>query len=440
MNPWQLYYDDKVDFFTMLSICFVSGMYPNPQELIKGSIKYYADFIYERSKNYERRKNVSDNTPLKAFISLIRAFMKALNETATDEEILRLCKDNKYVVIENESVYPVKVYNYRRMCMEKIFFKNKSSAIYKSIEDALSENSIIVITGDAGTGKSTLALQVVEELKAKGYKATLTAMTGKAACRFTNNTQAQTLHKWLGYKNGEYTSWDATYCLVIDESSMLTWELFGEVLRREPEKVILCGDPKQLPPVFGENTFKSLLQILPKVNLSKIYRGRMLVKTIKCSTPIQAYNTIINMCKKLIQENKQFQVFSSRYDGTFGITNLNKQLKTNVYQNLSERVIVKRNYYNQNTLIVPNGQTGIIVSKNQKDVIFKPDGSDNTIQIPYSYLTDAYAISVHKAQGSEWDYAIYVKHPGDSQEIVKVATTRARIETYVIDLLFSSLS
>lgn len=439
-NPWQLYFDDKIDFFTMLSISFASGMYPKPQNLIKGAIKHYANFIYERSKSYEGRRNVSDNTPLKAFISLIRSFMKALNEPATDQEILEICKNNEYVVIENENVYPTKVYDYKKICIDKISSKNKSSAVYESIEDALSENSIIALTGDAGTGKSTLATQAAKELQAKGYKTTLTAMTGKATCRFTNDIQAQTLHKWLGYKNGEYTNWDATYCLVIDESSMLTWELFGEVLRREPEKIILCGDPKQLPPVFGENTFKSLLQILPKVSLSKVYRGKMHVNVIKTLTPTQVYDAIVNVCRKLLQENKQFQVLSSRYNGSFGIINLNKQLKTTVYHNHDERVIVKKNYYEQNTLIAPNGQTGVVLSRNQKDVIFKPDGSNSTVLIPQSYLTDAYAISVHKAQGSEWDYVVYVKHPGDTQEIVKVATTRARVKTFVIDLLFSSLS
>ncbi|MGB9810821.1 MAG: AAA family ATPase, partial [Dictyoglomus turgidum] len=219
--------------------------------------------------------------------------------------------------------------------------------------------------------------------------------------------------------------------LIIDEASMLTWRLLSEVFKTNPRWIILCGDPEQLPPVQGENTFKSLLEVLPKVSLNTIYRGSFQTKLIKLKSVDEVINKVVELARNLARAKKQFQVITSRYDTPCGVNVLNRVLKD--VKEIEPKVIVNKNYYDrEGNLLASNGQTGTLIRKDSSMAEVRIDG--HSISIPLKYLSPAYAISVHKSQGSEWDYVIYVKHPIDSEQLQRTATTRAKVLTYVLSL------
>lgn len=121
-----------------------------------------------------------------------------------------------------------------------------------------------VITGGAGTGKTTLITALARRLG----EVELLAPTGKAAARLREVTGigARTVHSWL--------SWDGTtvrrrekahFPLVIDEASMLDSQLLAEVLRFSPAKLVLVGDGAQLPPVGAGQPFHDLLALKPEI-------------------------------------------------------------------------------------------------------------------------------------------------------------------------------
>ena len=147
---------------------------------------------------------------------------------------------------------------------------------------AILEGKSIFLTGSGGTGKSYLLSSVYDTFKREGKRGiSLTALTGCAALLL--HPTARTLHSWAGIGLGQFSAetliektkrnrravmrWKMTDCLVIDEVSMMTPELFekldavGRAIRKRPEpfgglQLVLVGDFFQLPPVMrGETMF-----------------------------------------------------------------------------------------------------------------------------------------------------------------------------------------
>ena len=112
-----------------------------------------------------------------------------------------------------------------------------------------------------------------------------------------------------------------------------------------------------------------------------------------------------------------------------------------VFQDIKahDKVIVTENVYVDGELIASNGQMGYVVSKDMGFIgLLLPSDGDGTVLIEPKDIKLAYALTVHKFQGSESDYVIFVIPPGTDREfltdeMVFVGTTRGRKMTYVID-------
>ena len=125
-----------------------------------------------------------------------------------------------------------------------------------------------LITGAAGTGKTTIVEEIMKRL---GPGTALLAPTGKAAARLKEVTgyYAETIHRWLGWDGFGTTRTEANNNVVIDESSMIDSWLLAKVLRMRtpPKRLILVGDASQLPPVGKGQPFHQLL-LVPRDRVS----------------------------------------------------------------------------------------------------------------------------------------------------------------------------
>ena len=140
-------------------------------------------------------------------------------------------------------------------------------------------NRLSIILGGAGSGKSTLIKAIVNRYAAPFY--VVCAPTGKAARNITERTgiEARTVHSACGLMPDEDflppVQWVLTNLVIVDEASMLTLELFTHLLARAPEncRIVLIGDPDQLPAVGAGNVIPDLLKLnVPSVVLTRNHR------------------------------------------------------------------------------------------------------------------------------------------------------------------------
>lgn len=138
----------------------------------------------------------------------------------------------------------------------------------------------VCICGGAGTGKTTLVRVLVNELEAAGQRYILLAPTGKAALRLSAATQRQamTIHRLL-YARDTDAILARIQVALIDESSMVDLELAGQLavkLNRFGIRVVLIGDPNQLPPVGPGRPFEDIItsRSVPTIELKTIYRQK----------------------------------------------------------------------------------------------------------------------------------------------------------------------
>jgi len=147
----------------------------------------------------------------------------------------------------------------------------------RAIERACSA-PVSIITGGAGTGKTTIIKAITERLEASGKDVALAAFAGKAAARVREACRhpASTIHRMLGYNGKVYRCEDLSgKNVIIDEASMIDAALLAEVIRRRPERLCLVGDPAQLPPVGRGQPFHDLINLKPELvsELSTCYRA-----------------------------------------------------------------------------------------------------------------------------------------------------------------------
>ena len=171
----------------------------------------------------------------------------------------------------------------------------------ESIYSALSEN-ILIITGGPGTGKTTVAKYIYENLKYyyPYKKVQIMAPTGTAAKRIGGviGTKATTIHVGIGWKYGYFVHNKKNKLkadiVIIDESSMIDLPLFNALLNAldSKTKLILIGDKDQLPPVGIGKPFEDLLlsNVIPCVKLDKVYRQ-------SDDNPIASFSEAVNKCE-----------------------------------------------------------------------------------------------------------------------------------------------
>ncbi len=330
----------------------------------------------------------------------------------------------------------------------------------KAIETVLNEK-ITIITGGPGTGKTTIINSIIHLLKKRNLKITLCAPTGRAAKRMTESTgfPAKTIHRLLEF-NPHKNRFEKNFnnpviadILVVDESSMIDVQLFSSLLDaiKQNTKLIFIGDVDQLPSVGSGNVLKDLINCdnIAVVYLKEIFRqqehSRIIINShkinngevpvtdnniksdfffIETDNPEEAAEIVSEIYTKRIPNKFGFnpytdiQVLAPMNKGIAGVNNLNAVLQKELNKSKDElyrgsrmfktgdKVMQIKNNYDKNVF---NGDMGIIE---------RIDGFDQKVYVNYNGLTVsydfinldeitlAYAISIHKSQGSEFPCVI----------------------------------
>lgn len=323
---------------------------------------------------------------------------------------------------------------------------------------------ILVITGGPGTGKTTIIKAVVDIFRHWGRTVLLAAPTGRAAKRLSEAThkEAKTIHRTLEYtpKMGNFRRNESHPLkgdsLIIDEFSMVDLPLMHYLLKAVPPsmRLVLVGDKDQLPSVGPGNLLRDIIdsKAMKVVRLSQIFRqekdslivsnahrinqGKKLIYPekgdrgsdfyfIAQEDEQKAFNMIINLCSDNIPQklgldplSPQIQVISPMYRGIIGVDNLNVELQKwlnpsheglktgNREIRIKDKMMQIRNNYDKEVF---NGDIGTVVEIDRRAyrVAVNFDGKVVIYQREeMNEITHAYAISVHKSQGSEYQAVV----------------------------------
>ena len=320
-------------------------------------------------------------------------------------------------------------------------------------------NKVMVITGGPGTGKTTIVNAILKIFSAIKAKILLAAPTGRAAKRMSEATghEAKTIHRMLEYnmrKGGFQKNEDSPLdcdLIIIDEASMIDTLLMHHLLKAIPAAAtfILVGDVNQLPSVGAGNVLKDIMDsgIAPVVQLNEIFRqakeSSIIVNAHKINEgiipnlqsqpdktddfyfieqedPEKALETVINLVRNRIPRRFGFdpvndiQVLTPMHRGTIGAGNLNLELQKALnpgeegvfrggrHFKVNDKVMQIVNNYDKE---VYNGDIGRIASIDEEEKEVKVIMDDREVVYDYSDLDElvhAYAVSVHKSQGSEY--------------------------------------
>jgi len=332
----------------------------------------------------------------------------------------------------------------------------------EAVKDSIN-SKVMVITGGPGTGKTTIINSVIKIYKKMGQKILLAAPTGRAAKRMTEATghEARTLHRLLEYapgsgsfKRNETNPLDADL-IIIDETSMVDSILMYHFLKAVSLKatLIFVGDVDQLPSVGAGCVLKDIINSkrIPTVVLDQIFRqsreSMIVVNAHRINKgelpffksdetrlkdfyfffiedPEKVLEKIVQLCRDIIPARFHFhplddiQVLTPMHKGTVGVASLNAVLQRELNKRKEEvvrggkvfkvgdKVIQLRNNYDKD---IYNGDIGRVVNIDGETQEMIVDYDGRRVRYEFSELDEvvlAYAISVHKSQGSEYPAVI----------------------------------
>ena len=363
------------------------------------------------------------------------------------------------------------------------------------------EGGVLLLTGGPGTGKTTSLRGIVALYRRMGLDVALLAPTGRAAKRLGEVTDcdAQTIHRALGMSYNEMTGQVAfkkngsdpleAHAVIVDEMSMVDLELMQALLEalRPGCRLVLVGDPDQLPSVGAGNVLGDLLRstVVPTVSLTQVFRQAEQSAIIRNAhavnlgqppqldsnqgdffflcrrSPDRLVQTVVELCRDRLPKNMnvpadQIQVLSPTRKGACGTAALNRALQAalnppaagkrqkqwgDVTFRVGDRVMQTKNNYDvlwekdDGTAGsgIFNGDVGVIqdIDSSGELIVLRFDDRTATYTADLlSQLDMAYAITVHKSQGSEYPAVILVSAPAAPSLMVRgvlyTAITRAR--------------
>jgi len=323
---------------------------------------------------------------------------------------------------------------------------------------AVFSHPLSVLTGGPGTGKTTCLKALVNLVEQAGKRFALASPTGRAARRLSEavNRPASTIHRLLGYKPGEGFQYNAEQpleidLLVVDEASMLDLMLANHLLRAIPTgaHLLLVGDVDQLPSVGAGDVLRDLiasgaaavsrLHVIFRqaqgseiiTNAHRINQGLMPHFSndsrdfflFPAEEPQDAADWLLQVvCERIprkfgLHARDQVQVLVPMYRGAAGVHAINERLQQainppeprkaekalfgQVFRQGDKVMQIQNNYDKQ----VFNGDIGVVAGIDAIEQNLQIEFDDRRLEYDWSeadQLVLAYAVSVHKAQGSEF--------------------------------------
>ncbi len=340
------------------------------------------------------------------------------------------------------------------------FAEEQSEAVKKALS-----SQVMVITGGPGTGKTTLIKAIIKIRSARGFKIMLAAPTGRAAKRMAEAAghEAKTIHRMLEYTGSLSAGGDFMKnennpldcdLLIVDEASMIDQVLFHHLLKAVPKgaSVIFVGDADQLPSVGPGNVLKDLIDsgVCPVVHLKEIFRqgdeSMIVVNAHRVNSGEMPFlddketashtndfyfieegdpEKALEIIKKLVTVRipqkfgldpvRDIQVLTPMHRGSVGTSRLNAELREvlnthhgpkvqRMGRTLEEgdKVMQIRNNYDKD---VYNGDIGTVIKIDGEECRVTVEMDSGKISYDFAELDElvhAYAVSIHKSQGSEY--------------------------------------
>jgi len=362
----------------------------------------------------------------------------------------------------------------------------------QAIETALS-TSLTVITGGPGTGKTTLIRSLVTILQTQNLRFALCSPTGRAAQRLQETTglPALTVHRLLKY-NGAADRFTFNRenplpvdLVLIDEVSMVDLHLMSQLLEALPRgaALILVGDSDQIPSVGAGNVLRSIIdsgkfntvrltdifrqseKSLIKYNAQRINAGQMPLMTpnpetdfhyIAVPSAMAARAKLHQLITHLLAKDdgirdagqlRELQILVPTNSGALGTQRLNEELQKALNPSPSgeaigvfhagDKVMITQNNYTKD---VYNGDIGFIRRIDHEDQTLTVDFARGR-EVVFDFdeldqLTLAYAISIHKSQGSEYRAVIIIiakDHlPLAQRQLIYTAITRGKEQVFLV--------
>jgi len=331
------------------------------------------------------------------------------------------------------------------------------------------EHTFSLITGGPGTGKTYTAgiyLQHVAKTSPIPLKVALVAPTGRAVQaleksigRFVNDSisiQAHTIHSLIRSK--EYLPF---HLIIVDECSMVDSDLMLSLFERihSGVRVLMLGDADQLPPIEPGRPFLQLLQELPAYRLQTCQRTNvrdiLTLASLVCdgnSEEVREWlstNSSEEVCFYNCQTSEEWGQFYNIVDeeitamwkksskaavcltpirkGPFGTEAINERVSKELVDQKVEPIVVCKNAHN---LRLMNGELGLL-EKESGEILFAHG------KIPLALcpqIEKAYAMTVHKSQGSEFDTVLFVLPPKAyvDRKLLYTAITRAKKRLIIV--------
>lgn len=334
-----------------------------------------------------------------------------------------------------------------------------------AIRAAITEK-LLVVTGGPGTGKTTIVRAILEIFAAKRQRVLLAAPTGRAAKRLSESTgrDAKTIHRLLeydagigGFRRGRENPLEVDL-LVVDEVSMVDLVLMNRLLAAVPEEacVVFVGDRDQLPSVGAGSVLADLIdsgmvavarltEIHRQAGASHIVRAAHAVNAgevpesapnadgdfyvVEAEEPAMVLDRILTLVTDRIPKKfnldpiADVQVLSPMNKSELGVQNLNRLLQATLNPpggseiqrfgqtfRVGDKVIQTRNNYQREVF---NGDIGRVQAIDEVDQVLAVDFDQRIVEYDFNDLDElqhAFAISIHKSQGSEYPAVVIPVH------------------------------
>ncbi len=440
-------------FYTLNKLAESGHCYANRQQLLEKAqelLEVEEPEIQVTLDEMLRTNDVIKDVDLEHEVEAIYLPPYYFSETGCAKGLIRLMSMMRKIEVDPEKI------------VEQVI--EKSQITYdeiqlEAIRTAIS-SKVMVLTGGPGTGKTTTTLGIISAYQQAGCEILLAAPTGRAAKRMSEATgmEAKTIHRLLeykppeGYQKNEEKPLEGDV-LILDECSMVDIMLMYNLLKAIPEhmSLILVGDIDQLPSVGAGNVLRDIIDSgsVPVVRLTRIFRqaqgSRIIMNAHRINkgeaidmrggkdadfffatkeTNQEVVETVVQYCKTNLPRYyhvdplEDIQVLTPMQRGECGAVNLNQVLQeamnpTNIFlrkggtqYRLHDKVMQIRNDYDKEVF---NGDIGMIVKVNMEDRELTVNFDDREVVYDVTELDElslAYAVTIHKSQGSEYPIVV----------------------------------